>query len=530
MGRIKVVLVLLTILAGTMAWAGPAVPGLAARDQTARITPAGPQPSQGAGLDGAPGATVSQIYGWHTFYGSHRDNEGHAIAVDKDGNIYVAGYSAAPWLGDGGRKPLHPHSGLYDLVVLKLDSSGAYQWHTFYGSADWVEVAYGIAVDDSGNIYVTGVSTGSWLGDGDTPPLHAFSGGEEDLFVLKLDSDGAYQWHAFYGGELYADGLAVTTAEEGKAIYVSGSSSSPFQGPAGEEPLHPYTGSSSIGDVDIMVLKLDSQGTYEWHTFYGQQCGEAGQAIVVDDARDAVYVAGSSGGPWTGDEGAKPLHDHTGMTEIVVLKLSGCGAYRWHTFYGSSSPDGAWGITLDGNGDLYVTGGAYAPWLGDGGREPLHTHSGFYDLVVLKLDSSGGYLWHTFYGSADSADEGSGIATDAHGNLFVTGGSEQNWLGDGGSNPGRNNRGAGDLVVLKLRSDGTYCWHSFYGSASRDNGFGVAVDASGCPCVTGLADVTWLGDSGQEPLHPHSPGAAAANIVVLKLYPPVAVYSPIVRR
>ena len=59
-----------------------------------------------------------------------------------------------------------------------------YQWHTFYGSAGGNDLGYGIAVDTSGNVYVTGDSNATWNGPGSTAPLNAYSG-SDDIFVLK---------------------------------------------------------------------------------------------------------------------------------------------------------------------------------------------------------------------------------------------------------------------------------------------------------------------------------------------------------
>ena len=80
--------------------------------------------------------------------------------------------------------PKHAYSGSVDIVVLKLSPEGNYQWHTFYGSAGG-DAGYGIAVDGSDNILVTGYSLTTWDGDGDAGPLHAHSG-SYDIVVLKL--------------------------------------------------------------------------------------------------------------------------------------------------------------------------------------------------------------------------------------------------------------------------------------------------------------------------------------------------------
>ena len=307
--------------------------------------------------------TIDPTYTWHTFYGSSGINDGSDIATDGSGNVYVTGYSNATWNGPAGQNPLHAHSGSGDIVVLKLDSSGSYQWHTFYGSSG-TDDGYDIATDGSGNVYVTGLSDATW------------------------------------------------------------------NGPVGESPLHAHSGSS-----DIFVLKLDSSGSYQWHTFYGSSGSDYGFGIATDGSGN-VYVTGMSNATWNSTGGWPPLHAHSGSNDIVVLKLDSSGSYQWHTFYGSSGSDYGYGIATDGSGNVYVTGYSDATWNGPVGESPpLHAHSGSDDIVVLKLDSySGSYQWHTFYGSS-GYDYGNGIATDGSGNVYVTGLSDATWNGPGGQSP-----------------------------------------------------------------------------------------------
>jgi hypothetical protein len=132
--------------------------------------------------------TIDPTYAWHSFYGSTANDIGHAIATDGSGNVYVTGESWASWNGPAGQSPLRAYNGggVEDIFVLKLASSGAYQWHTFYGSTG-NDIGHAIATDGSGNVYVTGESWASWNGDAGQSPLHAYSGGGvEDIFVLKL--------------------------------------------------------------------------------------------------------------------------------------------------------------------------------------------------------------------------------------------------------------------------------------------------------------------------------------------------------
>ena len=151
--------------------------------------------------------------------------------------------------------------------VLELDSSGAYQWHTFYGAGVGnSNLGSKITPDGSGNIYITGTCNGAWSGPAGQTPLYPYSGGIADMFVLKLDISGSYQWHTFYGSNGDDQAFDLTTDGSGD-VYVVGFSDTSWNGPAGQPPLHIHRGGGPYGD--ILLLKLDSSGSYQWHTFYG---------------------------------------------------------------------------------------------------------------------------------------------------------------------------------------------------------------------------------------------------------------------
>jgi hypothetical protein len=458
----------------------------------------------------------SGTYQWHTFHGSSGGNDyGYAIAVDGSANVYVAGASNANWGGTvGAGYPHHSYSGgSYNIMALKLNTSGNWVWHTFYGTPYGNDVGYAIGVDGSGNIYVAGTSDAFWQGDGQANPLHAFSGGGGDIVVVKLNSNGVYQWHTFYGSASAIDNGKAIAVDGSGNVYVAGDSLAPWLGNNLENPIHAYSGGD---DRNIVVLKLSSNGTYQWHTFYGAaHSNHIGNAIAMDGSGD-LYIAGYSTATWPGDSNTPPLHAYSGGGgDIVVLKLNLNGAYLWHTFYGSSNADLAYAIALDQSGNAYVTGSSYGSWLGDSNADPKHAYSGNNDIVVLKLNHSGAYQWHTFYGSTGGYDDGYAIAVDGLGNVVATGGSDAAWQGAGDANPLHAFVPGTDLVVLKLNSNGVYQWHTFYPSASVTGlGNGVAVDGIGNIYVADSSGATWQGDAGADPLHAYSGGD---EIVVLNL-------------
>ncbi|HQM27317.1 MAG TPA: SBBP repeat-containing protein, partial [Syntrophorhabdus sp.] len=194
-------------------------------------------------------------------------------------------------------------------------------------------------------------------------------------------------------------------------------------------PINPYSGSD-----DVVVLKLGSSGTRLWHTFHGSGGGDHGQGIAVDKDGN-VYVTGYSSATW-----GTPINPYSGSDDVVVLKLNSSGVYQWHTFHGSSNHDGGSSIAVDGSGNVYVTGYSISTW-----GSPMNPHSGAYDIIVLKLGSSGVYQWHTFYGSGDCYDFGNDIAVDQSGNVYVTGDSDAAW-----GTPIAPHSGGFDIVVVKL--------------------------------------------------------------------------------
>ncbi|MFC1591059.1 SBBP repeat-containing protein [Thermodesulfobacteriota bacterium] len=116
---------------------------------------------------------------WNTFLGSTNSDSGNCIDVDQSGNVYVSGMSGATW-----GSPVNPHAGDADAFVAQLDGSGNLSWNTFLGSTN-SEYGYGIDVDQSGNVYVSGNSGATW---GSPVNPHA-SDGKNDAFVALLNNE-----------------------------------------------------------------------------------------------------------------------------------------------------------------------------------------------------------------------------------------------------------------------------------------------------------------------------------------------------
>jgi hypothetical protein len=394
-----------------------------------------------------------------------------------------------------------------------------YQWHTFYGSSDY-DFGVSLAVDATGNIFATGFSENSWDGPDEQSPLNAFSGTgsyDGEIFILKLDSSGSYQWHTFYGSYDRDWGNSLAMDGDGN-LYVTGASENSWDGPDEQSPLNAFSGTGSY-DGEIFILKLDSSGSYQWHTFFGGSDWDEGYSLAVEVTGN-IFATGFSDNSWDGPEGQSPLNAFSESGDIFVLKLDSSGAYQWHAFYGSGAEDSVNSLAVDETGNLYVIGVSGNSWDGPGGQSPLNAFSESGDIFVLKLDSSGAYQWHTFYGCS-GGDFGYSLAIDGAGNLYATGGSENSWDGPGGQSPLNAFSGTGfydvEIFILKLDSSGAYRWHTFYGCSSYDYGHSLAVDVTGNTFVTGYSSNSWDGPVGQSPLNAHAGGSD--DLFVLKLDP-----------
>ena len=295
---------------------------------------------------------------WVARYDCANDSDhAHAIAVDGKGNVYVTGMGSDSWNTGG-------------YATVKYNSAGIEQWVAhYYGSGIGYDCAYAIALDHTGNIYVTGSSYES--------------GSYDDYTTVKYDSSGAEQWVAHYDGPEsgYDNAWAIALDHVG-GVYVTGSS------------IGTATG------FDHLTVKYDSLGVEQWVARYN---GYRATAIALDDTGN-VYVTG-----WTSCSAAN--------TDYATVKYDSSGIEQWVALYGApdSLNDLAWGIALGHSGDVYVTGYANVGWM-DGWH--------LIDYATIKYGGNGEMRWLAFYdggGEHPYYDIAHAITVDAEGNAYVTG-------------------------------------------------------------------------------------------------------------
>ena len=331
-----------------------------------------------------------------------------ALAVDSIGNSYMTGCSF-----NGTNQ---------DYQTTKFDAAGAMVWQARYnGTENHDDSAYALAVDASGNVYVTGRSYGA---------------SSYDYATIKYNSAGVQQWAAIYNGTgNHTDHAYALSVDASGNVYVTGTAGNNYA-----------------------TIKYDSAGAQQWVAIYNGTGNDYDSATALSlDSSGNVYVTGRSIGAGLG-AGFVYAYDY------ATIKYDSAGAQQWVAVYNGTddSDDQATALSVDANGNVYVTGHSYS-------------ESDYPNFATIKYDSAGVQQWAAIYnGIADRDDQAKALSVDASGNVYVTGHSYS-----------ANN--SGDFATIKYSSAGVQQWAAIYNGAGNDydSAYALSLDAGGNAYVTG---------------------------------------------
>ena len=348
----------------------------------------------------------SGAYQWALSVGSSRGEHGTGIALDTGGNIYVTGIFNSTTLSFGS-VTITNHSSNTDFFVAKLTAAGVWAWAVSAGASDH-DLSAALALDNSGNVYITGKLVGQVVFGNTT--LNGLGGA--DVFVAKLNSAGAWQWAVSAGGlgDDYGEALALNDSGN---VYITGY----FHSPTATFGSTTFTNSSSGGffDTDVFVAKLTSAGAWQWAARTTGAGYEVSTGLAVD-GNDNLYLAGYFESP-TAAFGTIALTNN-GAYDAFVAKLDINGMWQWAHNMGGHTYDGSNGVAVDSSGNVYVSGSFEGNPVSFGAT--ILQSVGANDLFVAKLNPAGTWQWATSAGGS-GRDGGVGVV-DPIGNVYVTGG------------------------------------------------------------------------------------------------------------
>ena len=344
----------------------------------------------------------SGVVQWVYAAGGTGRDRGRKIALDSSGNIYVTGYYWSTVDFGGGNVT---SNGNWDAFLLKLNSSGTFQWVKSYGS-NYNDLGRDVAIDSNDNIYMLG----NYRGTVD------FGGGDEngavngDIFLVKFNSSGVFQW-VYTAGASSADDSRALALDSSDNPYITGS----FQ-----STVNFGGGNITAANIDdLFILKLNSSGAYQNIYTSNIFTTQKGKGLAVDSSGN-IYATGTFSG--TVDFGGGNIT--TSGNDIYLLKLNSSLAFQWVKRFavdnGEASLALGLAVTVDEDGNVYSVG-QIGSTIDLGGGSQIF--GGQNDAYIVKHDSSGSFQWSKTFGSGsqNNIDKAQDIVIDSNGFVIAVG-------------------------------------------------------------------------------------------------------------
>ncbi len=456
-----------------------------------------------ASYDRSRALVIDPVLRYSSFLGGSQSTSISRIAVDSAGNAYVAGYTTA---GDFPAAPT-PESSTFGggavsqgAFVAKIDPTGSSLLYTTYLSGSAGEQATGLAVDTTGNVYITGNTQST-----DFPVLGAFqstcnvssSGACSDAFLTKIASTGdALVYSTYLGGTGNDSAMGLAVDATGSAYVAGVTTSVDFPVTAGV--VQAKCGGSCAQNA--FVAKFNPSGeTLAYATYLGGSATD-GAADIAVDAVGSAYVTGQTSSadfPLANAIQKSCTLDpasSTGAcvsTSFVAKLKADASALTYSTYLGGSLGSKGSAIAVDSLGSAYVTGSTQSPdfpvlnaFQKSCGMSAASTQCAV-NAFVTKLTPAGKALVYSTYLGGSTQDEAFGIAVDANGNAHIVGGTASTDFPT--VKPVQSKlSGASDAFVAALNSTGkALVFSTFHGGSSTETGNSLALDARGNVYIAG---------------------------------------------
>jgi len=434
-----------------------------------------------AGYDESVTLTIDPVITYATFFGGSNTDLPQAMVLDDEGNVYVAGQTMSQDF------PLvnapDDIAVAWDAFVSKFSASGGLVWSTYLGGSD-EDWAYGVAVDNNGNVAVAG-----WTDSPDFPVtagalFPVYGGGLTDGFVAKLNPDGDnLVFSTFLGSEFIEEIHSVACGNDG-SIFVAGGT---------ESPTFPVT-DGSVGVIFTgirmaFVARFSPLGdSLMYSNILGGEGEETAHGLALDDD-GCAYVTGITNSDNFPLVSALDESYGDGEMDAFILKLSEAGdTLRFSTYLGGENVDYATAIAVDSLGQCYVTGFTRSIDFPTNVFAYDRIQRGGRDAFITSLTRAGnGFNYSTYYGGRQN-DIAHAIAVGDDQNVYITGSTQS-------SDFPRYNaidehlRGHTSAFVASLDQWGWRPNYSTYlGSDTIETGRAIALTSSGNAMVAGI---TW---------------------------------------
>ncbi len=362
------------------------------------------------------------------------------------------------------------NSGDEDAFLIKLDSDGNEIWTKLFGT-DKEDLAYSVNVSEDGFVYLSGETKGDLNG--------VINSGDEDAFLIKLDSDGNEIWTKLFGTQ-YSEIPWFSNIDNYGNILLGGETAGNLNGEINNGIIE--EDGNILDSEDAFLIKVDPDGNEIWTKLFGTEGGEElFSAVTSNDG--SIYITGET------------RSDHFGSSEPYsfiqdgfVAKLEPNGNKIWESSFGTGfldiqdseelqkldqSDTSSYAIDIDNDGFIYLAGVTNLNLNGQ-------INQGSDDAFLMKFDQDGNKIWTKLFGT-ESYDYASGLKVDDDGNILISGGTY-------GNLNNQDNHGEGDGFVIKLDQNGNEIWTKLFGTEFYDENLPLNFGNNGEIYLPGYSD------------------------------------------
>ena len=327
---------------------------------------------------------------WAKAMGGNSTELPNEMTTDANGHVYVCGryVSDSVDFDPGPGTHMLVSNGGWDAFVVELDTDGNFVWANSVGSdtTGYTEEALSIAVDDDGDVFVTGVFADTVDFDPGPAVVEIVAVEHMDMFVTKYNTDGDLVWARSIGGPYTQQGGAIAIDADANILITGGfSSGTDFDPNAGVVIANAWLS-------DLFVLKLDSATNFQWVRTVGETANQHtyGDALRTD-AYGNIFLACDFTGSMDADPGPGTLNlNSAGGSDVLMMKLDAAGSMQWISTMQGSAADKPSSMVLGNTGSLYVAVNYNSPDLAFGGIMVNNAggSSGTPDMLIARLDST----------------------------------------------------------------------------------------------------------------------------------------------